>query len=326
MKTMKINLSIYSYAYGFGFLDKLNSGVKYDLDYVLQKIKDKGLDGIELPFDIFFLNAEENNLVNFLARCKKMQISISYALENFSADYLKNFLRTVSSFKNRKIIRVKISNFYGGNRFINKQYKNDIKKFKTEFNLVKKYLDKYDYKILIENHQDLDCSDLDDLISYGDGRIGINWDIGNSLPTGLTPDRFYKRYKDFIGNVHLKDYKLKKTDNGYSLHRCILGNGIIDFKEVFSTARRDKLDADFTIELGAHRPGEALINNDSYWTETKGISKAERNELLVFINSKASSQINNSLLEQDLNNKQIIDSESNEVDRSIENILKAYDN
>ena len=61
----------------------------------------------------------------------------------------------------------------------------------------------------------------------------MNWDIGNSLPTGETPLQFYENLKDHIYNIHIKDYKLVKNENSIEFHRCIIGKGNINIDGKF---------------------------------------------------------------------------------------------
>ena len=80
-------------------------------------------------------------------------------------------------------------------------------------------------KLLIENHQDIVVEDILDLIAkYGPERVGVNWDIGNSLPSCETPITFIEKLGKYIGNIHLKDYKIYSCLEGYIMSRCELGN------------------------------------------------------------------------------------------------------
>ncbi len=187
-------------------------------------------------------------------------------------------------------LRAKVSSFYGGNRHKSEIYKKDLSRFRKSMFELKDFLKKNDLRILVENHQDIDCYDLDNLLNNFDSKIfGVNWDIGNSLPTGLTPEDFLHRYYKRIGNIHLKDYKLSKTKKGYLMRRCQIGAGVVDFKAIFTFLSHKGISCPMSIELGAYNDREAEINNSEYWDHCLSISAKERENLVTFIDQKSKS-------------------------------------
>ena len=77
-------------------------------------------------------------------------------------------------------------------------------------------LEKNNCQIAIENHQDLSSLEIIEIIkNLKSKKIGINWDIGNSLATCETPDQFFKNTKKYILNVHCKNYKIILSDKGF---------------------------------------------------------------------------------------------------------------
>jgi sugar phosphate isomerase/epimerase len=135
-----------------------------------------------------------------------------------------------------------------------------------------------------------------------------------------------KKAGRLIGNVHLKDYRIQSTNNGYVMHRCALGKGIVDFDYLINTMHNQNHDIPFTIELGAMNGREAMINNELYWSHTKGVSEDEKNELISFIKSRVENDITISTLwERNGEPSDILESENAEVVESIEfikNIIK----
>jgi hypothetical protein len=135
-----------------------------------------------------------------------------------------------------------------------------------------------------------------------------------------------KKTSEYIGNVHLKDYRIQSTPDGYIMHRCALGKGVVDFDYLISMLHAQNKDMPFTIELGAMNGREALINNELYWLHTKGVSENERNALTSFINSKVENhEVISTLWERNGEPSEILKAEYAEVVESIEfiiNILK----
>jgi sugar phosphate isomerase/epimerase len=285
-KISNISLSVYSFGYSAGFLiDTRRSAEKYQnkkLRDVAQYAKVLGLAGIEFPLDRYFPNPKEDNLDEFIQEMNNLKIKLTFDLENFSSEYLRSVAPYLVKY-GAKFIRVKISRFYGGNRYNNPIYIQDKQLFYKNMDESLELLDQSNLKILVENHQDIVVADLKELISkYGEERIGVTWDIGNSLPSCETPNSFLNKIGGHIGNIHLKDYKLYNCKDGYIMSRCELGKGVIDFKEIFKRLLQYG-DIPMTIELGAFNCRIADINNSEYWDYSGGISLEEKHNFINYI-------------------------------------------
>lgn len=281
-----ISLSVYSFGYSAGFLeDKRINSIKYQnltpFKFALIA-KELGLGGIEIPLDKYFANPLKDDLKGFINQMNTLGVKLIFDLENFTPKYLESIAPYIAEYGS-KFIRVKISRFYGGNRHINPIYILDKKNFNKKMDQSKHILKEFDLRILIENHQDIVANDILDLINkYGEKLIGVNWDIGNSFPTCETPTSFYNKLGKYIGNVHLKDYKLYSCSDGYIMSRCELGKGVIDFKEILNLFSNENIP--LTIELGAFNSRIAEINNSNYWLHSAGISSDEKDFFIKYIN------------------------------------------
>ena len=132
-----------------------------------------------------------------------------------------------------------------------------------------------------------------------------------------TPHTFLKNAGDYIGNVHLKDYRITATDNGYKLIRCALGDGVIKFDEIIPELTNKYNVKTMSIELGAQLSRECNINIDDYWevyTKTS-ISKEEFKEHINELTS-TESEIG-SLYEQGVDISKVIKVELNDIVKSI---------
>jgi hypothetical protein len=109
------------------------------------------------------------------------------------------------------------------------------------------------------------------------------------------------------------------------MHRCALGDGIVDFDFLIAELLKYNSYTPFTIELGAMNGREAMINNELYWQFTKGIDLEQRKKLIDFIYSRAENNRHISTLwEQKSNPELILQTELDEVIRSINFIKKTY--
>lgn len=284
--TKNLSLSIYSFGYSAGFIkDTRNDAAAFQqlgpLDIALFA-KEMGLGGIEIPVDKYFPDPNTHRLDLFIDQVKGMGLRLIFDLEQFSYDYLNKLTPYLSNL-DVPFIRAKVSTFYGGNRYKNPIFYEDKSAFITNLKQSIGLMEKFNFKILIENHQDVVVNDMMEIIDeFGADRIGVNWDIGNSFPACETPMSFLKKLGPSIGNVHLKDYKLYACEEGYLMSRCPLGDGVVEFDPILK-ALAELGDIPLTIELGAMNSRIADINNPLYWQSIPGISVDERQHFTKYI-------------------------------------------
>lgn len=330
LKFANISLSAYAFGYGFGFVkddrDEAKGVQNMSLDDLTNIAVKNELGGVEIPIDKYFKDKNIDDLSLYINILKQSNLRLIYAFENFDNTYFTQLAPFIRK-NNVDFIRVKISNFYGGNRFKEDIYIKDINNFREEIKKSLNIIDEFKIKILIENHQDITLKDIFDLVEeFGSDRIGVNWDTGNSFPTGETVESFLEKSIHFIGNVHLKDYRIQSTRKGYIMHRCALGEGVVDFQYLLSTLHKYNSSIPLTIELGAMNGREAMINDELYWTYTQGVSNEGRSNLIDFINKNVENdKIISTLWERKASPEVIFESEYLEVLNSlnyIKNIIK----
>jgi len=315
----RVSLSIYSFGYSAGFIRDLRPGHSNYQNLnplgIAQLAKEMGLGGIEIPIDRYFPNPNNSELSDFVTNVGDLGLNVYFDLEEFNTSYVKGVAGLVSDYGT--FLRAKVSNFYGGNRFKNRElYYRDIERITRQIEESLTTLKDNNLRILIENHQDIVLDDIEVLVNrFGEEVIGVNWDIGNSLPSGETLESFISKVGKHIGNVHLKDYLLYSCEEGYIMSRCSLGKGFVDFNYCFN-----KLDNSIplTIELGALNSRKAEIYNPEYWVYTNGISDRQRDEFVKFIKENTLSGDHRSAWELNLSPKEISNYEMRELMESID--------
>ena len=135
LKFSNISISAYAFGYACGFVNDTRdeaSGIQnMSLDDLTAIAVKNELGGVEIPIDKYFKdkNIEDFELyINFL---KQSNLRLIFDFENFDSTYF-TYLAPFIKKNNINFIRIKISNFYGGNRFKEDIYLNDINKFKEE--------------------------------------------------------------------------------------------------------------------------------------------------------------------------------------------------
>lgn len=315
----RISLSIYSFGYSAGFIQDSRP---WSSDYqnlnplsIAQMAKDMGLGGVEIPIDKYFPNPNNSKLTEFINHIGDLGLKVFFDLETFNPFYVKGVAGLVSN--HSTFLRAKVSNFYGGNRFKNREvYLRDVEQFTRQIDETLTVLKDNKLRILVENHQDIVLEDIENLVSrFGEDVIGVNWDIGNSLPSGETIESFIAKAGKYIGNVHLKDYLLYACKEGFIMSRCALGKGFVDFNYCIN-----KLDKNIplTIELGALNSRKAEIYHPEYWEHTHGINDGQKDEFLKFIKENVLYGDHRSAWELKLSPKEISNSEMRELIESID--------
>lgn len=121
--------------------------------------------------------------------------------------------------------------------------------------------------IAVENHQDLTSEELVELCrAVGGKNIGVTLDSLNPLAVVEDPLEFARRVGPYIKNVHLKDYRIYSTPEGFRLVRCSIGDGVLDVRGLYAVLRDVAPDATVALELAALEARHVRFLEDQYWT------------------------------------------------------------
>lgn len=118
--------------------------------------------------------------------------------------------------------------------------------------------------IAIENHQDFTSAELAAFCESAPS-VGITYDTGNSFPVGEAPLDFTQTVAHHVRHVHLKDYRVQATTEGFRLVRCAIGDGAVPFKELFAILgqHHDQLTA--VLEPGALEARHVRLFEPDWW-------------------------------------------------------------
>lgn len=78
----------------------------------------------------------------------------------------------------------------------------------------------------IENHQDFTSAELVAFCEANRG-VGITFDMGNTFPVAEAPLDFARTVADHVVHLHLKDYRVQFSPEGFRLIRCAVGDGCV---------------------------------------------------------------------------------------------------
>ena len=255
-----ISLNAYSLAYSMGLLRKKNKRSWKLIDFI-KFCKNKKIDFLEFPID-YFSNKEKTSLKKIFLILEKEKIQPIIDLENINLNVIKQLVHLNKEFK-FDLIRIKMSNYFSGNRHEIRDFDKTKRNFVINIKKILKIIKKTSLQIAIENHQDLTSKEIIKIIkSTSVEKVGVNWDMGNSLATAEIPEKFFENVKKYIFNVHSKDYRVVRSSEGFFLKRCIVGKGIIDFKKFIKFFKKKGIN--LSVELGAHYSRHCKLNNPAF--------------------------------------------------------------
>lgn len=119
--------------------------------------------------------------------------------------------------------------------------------------------------LAVENHQDFGSEEmLDFVLEYGPA-MGITIDTGNTFPVGEAPVDFVRRVAPHIRHVHLKDYRVQFTDEGYRLVRCAIGDGAVPIKAMLDEIGKYHAHINAVLEPGALEARHIRFLSPAWW-------------------------------------------------------------
>jgi 3-oxoisoapionate decarboxylase len=119
--------------------------------------------------------------------------------------------------------------------------------------------------VAIENHQDFGSDELAEFCETTRG-VGICLDTGNTYPVAEAPLDFVRRVAPLVRHVHLKDYRVQFTDEGYRLVRYAIGDGAVPMAAMLDilAGQGQKLNA--VLEPGALEARHVRFLRPEWWS------------------------------------------------------------
>jgi sugar phosphate isomerase/epimerase len=118
--------------------------------------------------------------------------------------------------------------------------------------------------LAIEYHQDFGSDELVDFCETTRG-VGICVDEGNTFPVGEAPMDFYARVSPHVRHIHLKDYRVQFTDEGYRLVRCAIGDGAVPIAAMLDLFRAHRPRLTAVLEPGALEARHVRFLKPEWW-------------------------------------------------------------
>ncbi len=280
MDIKSIGLSTSAFGYAMG-----NTGKKTDrrnpepwqLQYFAKFSARHGLGGIEAPLARFVPDLQIDQIKSLKELLSGHDLFFLMDAESaLDAEEILKLMPLAKEFGS-SIIRIKSSNVLGCDRnALGRPWTEHVERCISVIGGIASQLRDNGLRVAVENHQDLDSNDLMQIVNeVGADVVGVNYDIGNAFSVCEDPILFAEKLGPAIINVHLKDYKIYRHNDGFWLARSPLGGGAVDFKKVLPLLAKTAPSAKMVIELGALEARNVAWLKPAFWQEIKPRQSAE---------------------------------------------------
>lgn len=281
---MRIGLAVYGTTFSMG-LHPASSRPRINVQQLMEQAYTADLQGVEIP--VSFLEGED---ISSVARAAKERgLFITLATGGYTAESLKASILLAAQLEAKTVRTVVGGAKIGGDRSpLAGRWQPFLQDVLTHLKEATAIAEQVDVHLSVENHQDLASEELLWLCeSIGSTRFGITLDAGNPLATAEEPLDFFRRVAPYVKNVHLKDYCVYLSDEGYRLVRCPVGQGVIDFPALLKILATSCPTVTMSIELGALEARHIRVLADDYWSEYPPRSAAQLARVLRFAQANA---------------------------------------
>lgn len=281
---MRIGLAVYGTMFSMG-LHPASNRPTISIEQLMDQACAAHLQGVEVPVSL--LQGEDIPAVARAARERALFMTL--ATSGYAAESLRESLHLGAQLGAETVRTVVGGAKIGGDRRpLTGRWQSFLQEVLAQLKEATLIAEKVQVNLAVENHQDLASEELLWLCkSIGSADFGITLDTGNPLATAEEPLDYFRRVAPYLKNVHLKDYTLHPSEEGYRLVRCPLGQGVIDFPALFKILEAACPDVTMSIELGALEARHIRVLADDYWTEYPPRSAAQLVKVLRFVQANA---------------------------------------
>ncbi|MCL4544289.1 MAG: sugar phosphate isomerase/epimerase [Chloroflexi bacterium] len=267
---LPVGLSSYSFnvVMGYARRDEVSGTEPWSADDLIGHAASWGFSSVELPVRAYAGNLEHARAAGQRLRAVGLGVVADTGIA--TAATITEAL-PIAQALGATLLRVTLSNILcGERRRLNGGWDAYLKSMASELHSIASASRDAGITIGVENHQDIDSTELAWLCEFvGPAVCGVCLDIANPLAVGEDIDAFTRRVAPYVRNVHLKDYRLFPSPQGYRLARCALGAGVLDWPHLFALLDEVAPACTKHVELGAAQARHIPLFEDSWWTDYK---------------------------------------------------------
>jgi len=221
-----------------------------------------GTGGVELPTEMVNrLASDSRQRLRERLAALKWTVVMSQAL---GIDRIEDSIAHATAFGG-SIIRTSLTTVLCGDRAAaGQRWETTVREVRRELPRAAAAAREQGLSLAIEDHQDFTSAELMELCELGGDNVGVCLDTANALAVGEDPVQFAQRVAPRVLYVHMKDYFVQWTDEGYRLIRCPVGEGCIPFQEILKVLRRPRMPL-LAMEIGALSTRHIRLLTPQWW-------------------------------------------------------------
>lgn len=267
---LSLGVCIYGIAYSAGMVGRGTPRANprpLDATGFLHLAAELGLNSVEVPLPYIHPTEDLAALRAYVHQAHDLGLRVVSAGVPIEEDAFRHHLHTLHNLGIRTVRCVLSSVLCGDRRPIGglEGWQRHLAGKIDTLRAIAPLAEKFDIRIGVENHQDATSTDLIHLCeTVGSPSVGITLDTGNPLAVAEDPVAFARAILPHLVHVHLKDYRMTVTPEGYRLFHCAIGAGVVDFPALFALFRT-KPGLACHIEMAALGERHIRVLADDYW-------------------------------------------------------------
>jgi sugar phosphate isomerase/epimerase len=265
---MRIGLSALSFSYRCGLVGRGTDRLvtqPLTIEGLLTLASRAGLHGVEFPF--IMLTSLEPEYLNHL-RARLTTHGLTPVLDSNVIDVptLEQQI-PAAAILGARVVRVLLSDILeGGRTGIPGGWATHLDEMIARLRHLRPLAEHHGVCIAVENHQDATAEDLIQICtSVGGEYIGVSLDPINALTVAEEPLQAIQMVAPYIRNLHLADFLVYPSEEGYRLVRCALGEGCFNFRALFALLEDASAAMFCQIELVSHSHRHVRLLTDDWW-------------------------------------------------------------
>jgi sugar phosphate isomerase/epimerase len=284
-----IGLSALSFSYRCGLIGKGTAravGQPIGVEDIIALAVRAGLQSVEFPLDMLPDFAPERLAA---LRGRLIACGLTPVADSDVADVatLERHIPAAAAVGAR-VLRVTVSSVLEGwrSRLI-ADWDRYIDEVIARLRAVRPLAERHGVCLAVENHQDATSADLLRIVAeVGGAHVGITFDAANAFIVAEDPLAVLAAIGPHVRNVHLSDYTVYPSSQGWRLVRCSLGEGDMDLRRLFAAIEANAPAATCQIELVSHSARHVRLFADDWW---EGYPPRDIRELLPVLRRFAQS-------------------------------------
>ena len=290
------------------------------LDHLVQKSAELGLDGLQLA-DARHLDSLEYGYISELRRkADALGLYLELGTAGTNPDHLQSIVRAAHVL-GTPVMRTFVGEPRGTS---GDEMRRVIAQAAAQLAQVVPVCERYGVSLALENHQDLTVDELLSLLELLDSAwVGVCFDTGNPLALLEDPLESAQAFGPLIKSVHLKDYQIVATRDGFRLVGCALGDGCIDLPAILDVLKTTGETARLSIEtyIGSH---DMPVLTDDYLQRLPETPARALGRTLRLVRDRGLSDAPEDMLES-LEEGELLAREDEQVVRSVRWARRALD-